>query len=52
MTAIERDGTLAGPDLRLFAGVRAATDGALLAAGGFASLEHVAAWPRSAATRS
>jgi phosphoribosylformimino-5-aminoimidazole carboxamide ribotide isomerase len=43
VTAIERDGTLAGPDLRLLAGVRAATHGVLLAAGGFASLEHVAA---------
>jgi len=43
VTAIERDGTLAGPDLRLLAGVRAVTDGVLLAAGGFASLEHVAA---------
>jgi phosphoribosylformimino-5-aminoimidazole carboxamide ribotide isomerase len=43
VTAIERDGTLAGPDLRLLAGVRAVTDGVLLAAGGFAALEHVAA---------
>jgi phosphoribosylformimino-5-aminoimidazole carboxamide ribotide isomerase len=43
VTAIERDGTLAGPDLRLLAGVRAVTDGVLLAAGGFASLEHIAA---------
>jgi phosphoribosylformimino-5-aminoimidazole carboxamide ribotide isomerase len=43
VTAIERDGTLAGPDLRLLAGVRAVTDAVLLAAGGFASLEHVAA---------
>jgi phosphoribosylformimino-5-aminoimidazole carboxamide ribotide isomerase len=42
VTAIERDGTLAGPDLRLLAGVRAVTDAVLLAAGGFASLEHVA----------
>ena len=33
VTAIERDGTLAGPDLRLLAGVRAVTDGVLLAAG-------------------
>jgi phosphoribosylformimino-5-aminoimidazole carboxamide ribotide isomerase len=43
VTAIERDGTLAGPDLQLLAGVRAVTDGVLLAAGGFATLEHVAA---------
>jgi phosphoribosylformimino-5-aminoimidazole carboxamide ribotide isomerase len=43
VTAIERDGTLSGPDLRLLAGVRAVTDGVLLAAGGFAALEHVAA---------
>jgi phosphoribosylformimino-5-aminoimidazole carboxamide ribotide isomerase len=43
VTAIERDGTLAGPDLRLLADVRAVTDGILLAAGGFAALEHVAA---------
>ena len=43
VTAIERDGTLSGPDLRLLAGVRAVTDGILLAAGGFAALEHVAA---------
>ena len=32
VTAIERDGTLAGPDLRLLAGVRAVTDAVLLAA--------------------
>jgi phosphoribosylformimino-5-aminoimidazole carboxamide ribotide isomerase len=43
VTAIERDGTLAGPDLHLLAGVRAVTGAVLLAAGGFASLEHVAA---------
>jgi phosphoribosylformimino-5-aminoimidazole carboxamide ribotide isomerase len=43
VTAIERDGTLAGPDLRLLAGVRAVTGAIVLAAGGFASLEHVAA---------
>jgi phosphoribosylformimino-5-aminoimidazole carboxamide ribotide isomerase len=43
VTAIERDGTLAGPDLQLLAGVRAVTDSVLLAAGGFASLEHIAA---------
>lgn len=41
VTAIERDGTLAGPDLQLLAGVRAVTDGILLAAGGFAALEHI-----------
>jgi phosphoribosylformimino-5-aminoimidazole carboxamide ribonucleotide (ProFAR) isomerase len=43
VTAIERDGTLAGPDLKLLASVRAVTDGTLLAAGGFAALEHIAA---------
>ena len=43
VTAIERDGTLAGPDLRLLSGVRAVTDGVLLAAGGFAELAHIAA---------
>ena len=43
VTAIERDGTLSGPDLRLLAEVRAVTDGVLLAAGGFAALEHIAA---------
>jgi phosphoribosylformimino-5-aminoimidazole carboxamide ribotide isomerase len=43
VTAIERDGTLSGPDLRLLAGVRAVTDAVLLAAGGFAALEHIAA---------
>jgi phosphoribosylformimino-5-aminoimidazole carboxamide ribotide isomerase len=43
VTAIERDGTLAGPDLRLLAEVRAVTDAILLAAGGFAALEHIAA---------
>ena len=37
------EGSLAGPDLRLLADVRAVTHGVLLAAGGFASLEHVAA---------
>src|SRR4029077_7254963 len=40
VTAIERDGTLAGPDLRLLAGVRAVTGAIVLAAGGFASLAH------------
>jgi phosphoribosylformimino-5-aminoimidazole carboxamide ribotide isomerase len=43
VTAIERDGTLAGPDLRLLGEVRAATGGLLLAAGGFAALEHIEA---------
>ena len=43
VTAIERDGTLAGPDLQLLAGVREVTDGVLLAAGGFAALEHIEA---------
>ena len=43
VTAIERDGTLSGPDLQLLAGVRAVTDAVLLAAGGFAALEHIAA---------
>jgi phosphoribosylformimino-5-aminoimidazole carboxamide ribotide isomerase len=43
VTAIERDGTLSGPDLRLLEDVRAVTGGTLLAAGGFAALEHVAA---------
>src|ERR1700710_2755661 len=41
VTAIERDGTLAGPDLQLLASVRAVTDGTLLAAGGFAALDHI-----------
>lgn len=44
-TAIERDGTLGGPDLTLLARVRAATGLPLLAAGGIRSatdLEHVA----------
>jgi phosphoribosylformimino-5-aminoimidazole carboxamide ribotide isomerase len=43
VTAIERDGTLSGPDLRLLASVREVTDGTLLAAGGFAELEHITA---------
>jgi phosphoribosylformimino-5-aminoimidazole carboxamide ribotide isomerase len=43
VTAIERDGTLAGPDLKLLASVRAVTSGTLLAAGGFAALEHIEA---------
>jgi phosphoribosylformimino-5-aminoimidazole carboxamide ribotide isomerase len=43
VTAIERDGTLAGPDLRLLAAVRGATDGVLLASGGIGTLEHLRA---------
>ena len=43
VTAIERDGTLAGPDLRLLAAVRAATDGLLLASGGIGSIDDLRA---------
>ena len=43
VTAIERDGTLAGPDLRLLASVRAATDGLLLASGGIGSIDDLRA---------
>jgi phosphoribosylformimino-5-aminoimidazole carboxamide ribotide isomerase len=43
VTAIDRDGTLAGPDLRLLAAVREATSGTLLASGGVGSLEHLRA---------
>jgi phosphoribosylformimino-5-aminoimidazole carboxamide ribotide isomerase len=43
VTAIERDGTLAGHDLRLLAAVRAATDGILLASGGVGTVAHVVA---------
>lgn len=43
VTAIERDGTLAGHDLRLLASVRAATDGVVLASGGVGTVEHVVA---------
>ena len=43
VTAIERDGTLAGHDLRLLEAVRAATDGILLASGGVGTVEHVVA---------
>jgi phosphoribosylformimino-5-aminoimidazole carboxamide ribotide isomerase len=41
VTAIERDGTLAGPDLRLLEAVRAATDATLIASGGIGSLDDV-----------
>jgi phosphoribosylformimino-5-aminoimidazole carboxamide ribotide isomerase len=43
VTAIERDGTLAGPDLRLLAAVRAATEGLLLASGGIGSIDDLRA---------
>jgi phosphoribosylformimino-5-aminoimidazole carboxamide ribotide isomerase len=43
VTAIERDGTLAGHDLRLLAAVRAATDGMVLASGGVGTVAHVVA---------
>jgi phosphoribosylformimino-5-aminoimidazole carboxamide ribotide isomerase len=43
VTAIERDGTLAGPDVELMRRVRAATDGLVLASGGVGTLEHIAA---------
>jgi phosphoribosylformimino-5-aminoimidazole carboxamide ribotide isomerase len=41
VTAIERDGTLAGPDLSLLADVRAATDATLIASGGIGTLDDV-----------
>jgi phosphoribosylformimino-5-aminoimidazole carboxamide ribotide isomerase len=41
VTAIDRDGTLAGPDLRLLESVRAATPGILLASGGIGSADDV-----------
>jgi phosphoribosylformimino-5-aminoimidazole carboxamide ribotide isomerase len=41
VTAIDRDGTLAGPDLRLLEAVRAVTDGILLASGGIGSADDV-----------
>jgi phosphoribosylformimino-5-aminoimidazole carboxamide ribotide isomerase len=41
VTAIDRDGTLAGPDLKLLASVRAATSGILLASGGIGSADDV-----------
>jgi phosphoribosylformimino-5-aminoimidazole carboxamide ribotide isomerase len=43
VTAIERDGTLAGHDLRLLRAVRAATGGIVLASGGVGTVEHVIA---------
>jgi phosphoribosylformimino-5-aminoimidazole carboxamide ribotide isomerase len=43
VTAIERDGTLAGPDLRLLGAVRAATSRLVLASGGVGSLADVLA---------
>ena len=46
VTAIERDGTLAGHDLRLLEAVRAATDGILLASGGVGTVAHVRGLPR------
>ena len=41
VTAIDRDGTLAGPDLKLLHAVRAATRGLLLASGGVGSIDHI-----------
>lgn len=44
VTAIERDGTLAGPDIPLLTRVREAAGGAvLLASGGVGTVEHIAA---------
>lgn len=43
VTAIERDGTLAGPDVALTSRVRAATDGLLLASGGVGTVDHIRA---------
>ena len=43
VTAVERDGTLAGPDLRLVDAVRAVTGGTLIVAGGVASVGDVTA---------
>ena len=43
VTAIERDGTMAGHDLRLLEAVRAATDGIVLASGGVGTVQHVVA---------
>jgi phosphoribosylformimino-5-aminoimidazole carboxamide ribotide isomerase len=43
VTAIERDGTLAGPDLRLMHGLRDVTDAYLLASGGVGSLSDITA---------
>jgi phosphoribosylformimino-5-aminoimidazole carboxamide ribotide isomerase len=41
VTAIERDGTLEGPDLDLLRAVRAVTDAELVASGGVGSLDHL-----------
>jgi phosphoribosylformimino-5-aminoimidazole carboxamide ribotide isomerase len=41
VTAIDRDGTLAGPDMRLLEAVRAATTGILLASGGIGSTDDI-----------
>ncbi len=49
VTAIERDGTLAGPDVALMRRVRAVTDGLLLASGGVGTLEHIRAVRESGA---
>jgi phosphoribosylformimino-5-aminoimidazole carboxamide ribotide isomerase len=43
VTAVERDGMLAGPDLALVESVRRVTDGTLVVAGGVASVADVAA---------
>ena len=43
VTAIERDGTLAGHDLRQLRGVRAATSGLLLASGGIGTVADILA---------
>jgi phosphoribosylformimino-5-aminoimidazole carboxamide ribotide isomerase len=43
VTAVERDGTLAGPDLTLVDTVRRATDGTLIVAGGIASVADIEA---------
>jgi phosphoribosylformimino-5-aminoimidazole carboxamide ribotide isomerase len=43
VTAVERDGTLAGPDLRLVDAVRAVTGGTLIVAGGIASVGDIMA---------
>jgi phosphoribosylformimino-5-aminoimidazole carboxamide ribotide isomerase len=43
VTAVERDGTLEGPDLRLVDAVRAVTGGTLIVAGGVASVGDIVA---------
>jgi phosphoribosylformimino-5-aminoimidazole carboxamide ribotide isomerase len=48
-TAVERDGTLAGPDLELLAGVRGSFGGPVLAAGGIRSTAHLDAVARTGA---